>query len=254
MRTEKISFIGSQETALSAAIDLPDADMPRAWVIYAHCFTCNKNYKLLRYMTQIFTEYGYGALRFDFTGTGHSPGAFHRTSLTSRVRDIQAAFKFVQSRDAHIPVILMGHSLGGIAVLMAAQSENYCMPVITLSMPADLTGLADRLEASGQWDASEEMLHIEIAGQKTQLGKAFLDELRRTNPETLLSALTCPVFMMHATQDEVVPISQGRCLFEHANTLSSFWSLQEADHLLSREPSARAAGQSVVAWLEYLFY
>jgi putative redox protein len=242
----RIEFDGSQGERLSARLDLPDGE-PRAWALFAHCFTCSKDFVASRRVGQALAERGVGVLRFDFTGLGSSAGDFANTDFSSNVDDLVAAADWLR-REHAAPQILVGHSLGGAAVLAAAARIPEAVGVATVGAPSDpehVTGLfADRraeIEARGEAE-------VQLAGRRFKIRKGFLDDVAGTKLEEAIAGLRTALLVLHSPTDAQVGIENASRIFLAARHPKSFVSLDDADHLLSRPRDAEYAAEMIAAW------
>jgi pimeloyl-ACP methyl ester carboxylesterase len=247
MKSRPIDFENRGGLRLSARLDLPAAGAPRAYALYAHCFTCNKDLTGAFHLSRALTDAGLAVLRFDFTGLGQSEGDFADTGFTSSVADLEDAAAFL-AREHKPAGLLIGHSLGGAAVLMAAAKIDSVKAVATIGAPADpahvLHHLADqrhKLEAEGE-------ARIMVAGRGFTLRRRFLDDLTGHRFGEALDRLDRPLLVLHAPLDETVGIDHAARLFAAARHPKSFVSLDRADHLLTRPEDARYAGVVIAAW------
>jgi len=242
----RIEFDGSQGERLSARLDLPDGE-PRAWALFAHCFTCSKDFVASRRVGQALAERGVAVLRFDFTGLGSSAGDFANTDFSSNVDDLVAAADWLR-REHAAPQILVGHSLGGAAVLAAAARIPEAVGVATIGAPSDpehVTGLfADRraeIEARGEAE-------VQLAGRRFKIRKGFLDDVAGTKLEEAIAGLRTALLVLHSPIDAQVGIENASRIFQAARHPKSFVSLDDADHLLSRPRDAEYAAEMIAAW------
>ncbi len=246
-RTERFTFIGSSEADLAARLDLPE-DEPRAFALFAHCFTCSKDLVAAGRISRRLVERGFGVLRFDFTGLGSSEGEFANTTFTSNVEDLVLAATALGARHA-APSVLIGHGLGGAAVLAAAPRLPDVLAVATIGAPFDpghirhlfpdeaLARLADDGRAS-----------VTIAGRTFTVGAQLLVDADEQHLETALRELKRPLLVMHAPLDNVVDIDNARRIFDAARHPKSFVALDGADHMLSRHPDADYAADVLAVW------
>jgi putative redox protein len=232
---------------LSALLDLPVDGAPSAYAVFAHCFTCSKDFKAVYHIARALTRERVGVLRFDFTGLGESSGDFADTSLRSNVEDLLAAAEFLTARFAG-PQLLIGHSFGGAAVLQAAPAIPSCRAVVTIAAPADPRHVSKTLGPAIATIASRGEAEVNIAGRTFTLRKKFLDDLSGIDPEAAIRNLNRALLVMHSPLDEVVAIENATRIFQAARHPKSFVSLDQADHLLSNLADARYAGTVIAAW------
>ena len=171
--SQRVRFRGALGHELIGALDLP-ATRPRAFALFAHCFTCSKDLKAARWISRALAEQGYGVLRFDFTGLGESEGDFECTDFSSNVSDLLAAIELLRSEHRE-PSLLVGHSLGGAAVLVAAAEVEECRAVATIGAPSDTAHLLDGVLSGADPDA--EVQELQLAGRRFRVGKQLLEDL-----------------------------------------------------------------------------
>lgn len=232
---------------LSARLDLPVRGRPAAYALFAHCFTCTKNVKVAYHISRTLAKAQIGVLRFDFTGLGQSGGDFADTSLTTQAADLLAAADFLAARDEG-PKLLIGHSFGGSAVLLAAAAIPAARAVVTLAAPADPLHISRALGPAAETIAARGEAEVHIDGRPFVLRRRFLDDLKRYDPEDLLKTLNRALLIMHSPLDAVVGIENAARIFQLARHPKSFVSLDQADHLLSNPEDARYAGAVIAAW------
>jgi putative redox protein len=247
MKTRTISFAGSNGDTLSARLGLPEDAPPRACALFAHCFTCSKDLRSVVQMTQALTDEGIAVLRFDFTGLGESEGDFADTSFSSNVGDLHAAAGWMETH-LQAPAILIGHSLGGAAVLQATAALDSVLAVATIGSPFDpahVTGLfvhhIDEIEATGEAE-------VVLAGRRFTVREEFLRDLEGQRMERVIRELGRPLLIFHSPVDQTVGIENAGLIFEAARHPKSFISLDDADHLLLREVDSRYVGTVLAAW------
>lgn len=247
MPYEKLSFEGASGAALSARLELPSVGTPKAYAVFAHCFTCGKDIKGATIIARGLAEQGIAVLRFDFTGLGQSGGDFAHEHYRSNVGDILSAMQALSERD-QAPSLLIGHSLGGAAVLSAAAQSPQIKAVATIGAPADpahvLKSFADKIaEIEDQGQAE-----VCLANRPFTITKAFLNEARRYCQPEAIARLRAALLVLHAPLDNQVSIDDAGLIFAAAKHPKSFISLDQADHLLSRESDARYVASSIATW------
>lgn len=243
IRTE---FTGSQGAKLAARLDTPDTP-PRAWAVFAHCFTCSKDTKAAARIARALAAAGFGVLRFDFTGLGGSGGDFANTHFSSNVNDLVAAADWLRAEHG-IPALLVGHSLGGAAVLAAAHRIADARAVATLGAPFDPAHVTHQFGDDLQVIAEQGQATVTLAGRPFTITRAFLDDLGGQAQGERIRQLRRPLLVMHAPQDRVVSIDNAAAIFKAALHPKSFVSLDGADHLLNREQDARFAADVIATW------
>jgi len=246
MRTERFHFTGEGGHQLAAALDLPDGQV-RAYALFAHCFTCGKDVLAARRIAAALAVKGIAVLRFDFTGLGSSEGEFANATFSSNVADlVRAANHLRETRKA--PAILIGHSLGGAAVLAAAGQIPDAKAVVTIAAPSDpahVTHLfADRLQ-----DIREQgEVEVSLAGRPFRIKRQFLDTIAEHNLMAEIARMHKALLVLHAPTDDVVGIDNATRIFVAAKHPKSFVSLAGADHLLSKKADADYVADIIAAW------
>lgn len=247
MQFLKLNFPNAQGQRLAARLDLPLDEKPRAYAIFAHCFTCTKNFKALVHINQALTRNGIAVLRFDFTGLGESDGDFAATNFSTNVADLVAAARYLEMHfDA--PSLLIGHSLGGAAVLQAAVDIPSCRAVATIAAPAEPAHLARLLEDRHHERSLTGETEVFLGGRPFKVTRQLLDDLARSRLEKTLGQLNRPLLILHSSQDEIVSMDNAVRLFEMARQPKSLVSLDDADHLLSRHEDCVYVGMMLAAW------
>jgi putative redox protein len=244
----QVKFEGAYGDQLSGRLDLPGSAEPRAHALFAHCFTCSKDIWAASYISTALAELGIAVLRFDFTGLGHSEGEFASTNFSSNVADLVAAAGFMRTSYG-APQILIGHSLGGAAVLAAAARVPEAAAVVTLAAPADFTNLQRRLAAVAPEIRSEGEARLTIGDRSFPIRRQFIEDLDRHRMLESIAALDRALLIFHSPRDEIVDIDNARRIFEAANQPKSFISLDDADHLLTRRDDAEYVAAVIAAWV-----
>lgn len=246
MRTQRLDFTNDAGIRLSGRLEEPD-EPARAWAVLAHCFTCGKDNLASVRISRALARRGIGTLRFDFTGLGGSEGAF-ATGFGADVRDLVSA---VRAMDAagKAPSLLVGHSMGGAAVIAAAGDLPTIAAVVTIAAPFDVAHVLEsfgpdtlrRIEEQG--DAE-----VRLADRSFRVGRAFVQELREQDQLSRIASLRRPLLVLHAPRDMVVGIDHASRIFMAAHHPKSFVSLDDADHLLSRPADADYAADVITSW------
>jgi uncharacterized OsmC-like protein/fermentation-respiration switch protein FrsA (DUF1100 family) len=248
MQFQKLYFKNSDGKRLAARLDLPLDEKPTAFAVFAHCFTCTKNFNAVVNINRALASHGIAVLRFDFTGLGESEGDFSETSFSTNVADLVSAAEFL--KDAYeAPKLLIGHSLGGAAVIHAAREISSAEAVSTIAAPAELTGLFRFIDGpSTEYPEIKGETAINISGRKFKIKKQFLDDLRQENMEEAVRALRKPLLIFHSPLDQIVSIDQAAKIFTGARHPKSFISLDRADHLLTNREDSLYVGSVLAAW------
>jgi len=247
VNTERLEFPGALGDALAARLER-SAQQPAAYALFAHCFTCSKDLKAVRRISRSLAVNGIAVLRFDFTGLGESEGDFADTNFSSNLDDLVAAADFLR-KEFEAPRLLVGHSLGGAAVLAAAHRVDECRAVATIAAPSSTSHLRDLLRQEAPAVEDQGQAEVELAGRSIRIRKQLLDDLAEHKLTDAISALNRPLVIFHAHTDQVVGIKHARQIFAAAKHPKSFISLDQADHLLlADERDARFVGDVLAAW------
>ena len=247
MRKESFDFAGAGGDQLAGLLQLPDAE-PLAYALFAHCFTCGKDVRAAAQLSRSLAELGIATLRFDFTGLGASDGDFAASTFSSNVQDLVAAADALRERHA-APRLLIGHSLGGAAVLAAAQSVPECVAVATIGAPFDTAHALHLLGDAVTEVEREGVATVEIAGRSFRVGRDLVRDLASQDQAARIASLHRALLVMHAPTDATVGIENASRIFAAARHPKSFVSLDTADHLLSRREDAAYAAQVLAAWV-----
>lgn len=232
---------------LAALLEKP-AEEPRAWALFAHCFSCSKDLKAVAWISRVLVEHDIGVLRFDFTGLGESEGDFSHTNFSSNLEDVVAAADFLR-REHRAPRLLIGHSLGGAAVLAAAGRIPEATAVATIATPSDTTHLSEGLIRMAPEIEERGEAEIHLGGQTFCIRKQFIDDLRQQTLLRSVRELDRALLVLHSPADEVVEIEHARRIFDAAGEPKSFVSLDRADHLLMNDrKDARYVADVLAAW------
>lgn len=248
MQFQRLTFPNADGKRLAGRLDLPVDEKPSAYAIFAHCFTCTKNFNAVVNIDRALAMQGIAVLRFDFTGLGESEGDFSETSFTTNVSDLIAAADFLREK-YEAPKLLIGHSLGGAAVLQAASSIPSIEAVATIAAPADPSNIVRFLGESSKEDleTNGETL-INFSGREFKIRRQFLSDLQQNNMEKTIRELRRPLLVFHSPLDQIVRIENAAKIFMAARHPKSFISLDKADHLLSRREDSLYVGSVLAAW------
>ncbi len=241
-----IRFPGALGDTLAARLDLPP-NAPVAFALFAHCFTCSKDTLAASRISAALTAHGIGVLRFDFTGLGGSQGDFANTNFSSNIADLIAAARWLRDQ-RRAPQILIGHSLGGAAVLAAAGQIPEAAAVATIGAPFDPVHVRHLLESAiGEIEAAGEA-EVALAGRKFRIKKQFLEDLGSQNTRDRIAGLRKALLIFHSPRDTTVDIENAAQIFMAAKHPKSFVSLDTADHLLTRKEDAAYVAAVLAAW------
>jgi putative redox protein len=244
-----LTFKGSQGHDLSARLDQPEDKKPRAYILFAHCFTCGKDVIGASNIAKALVKEGYAVLRFDFTGLGSSGGDFANTNFSSNIADLICAADFMRET-LQAPQLLIGHSLGGAAVLVAARSIPEINAVATIGAPSDSDHVTETFACDVDKIMEDGEAEICLVGRPFTIKKQFLEDLQSQDMAGVLQALNKPLLVLHAPTDQVVGIENASQIFSIAKHPKSFISLDTADHLLSKRDDAFYAASAIAGWVE----
>ncbi len=246
VHSKKVSFEGAHGATLAARLDMPEGE-PEACALFAHCFTCSKEIFAATQISRHLADKGIALLRFDFTGLGHSGGEFANTNFSSNVDDLVAAADFMR-REFQAPSILVGHSLGGTAVLQAAGQIPEAKAVCTIGAPFDPTHVEQIFAAELSRLDDEDSTEVHIGGRQFTVARDFLDDIRSVEMERSIRALRRSLLIFHSPTDKIVGVDNARLIFEAARHPKSFVTLDGADHLLTNERDAQYVAEMIATW------
>ena len=247
MKSQKVSFNNRDNIEIKGRIDLPEEGEPRAFALFAHCFTCNKNLNAVRNISKALNASGFGVLRFDFTGLGESDGDFAESNFSSNVTDLIDAADYL-SKEYMSPSLLVGHSLGGAAAVFASAQIDGVTAYATIGAPSQPEHVShfvdhkkDELKAHGE-------VEVNIGGRPFKVKKQFIDDIESKNAFAILRDNQKPILILHSPVDSIVSIDNATDIYKHARHPKSFISLDDADHLLSNEADSIYAGKVIATW------
>ncbi len=244
----KVSFKNNTGYELSARLELPIDQHPLAYAIFAHCFTCSKNVRAARSISQCLTKRGIAVLRFDFAGLGDSEGDFSDTNFTSNVADLTAAAHYL-AENLKAPAILIGHSLGGAAVLAAASDIPSIKAVVTIGAPSEPAHVQHLVQSASQEIETNGQARVNIGQQSFNIKKQFLEDIQQTTLKNKINRLGKALLVLHAPQDRIVTIDNAEKIYLAARHPKSFISLDGADHLLTKKEDGHYAGEVIASWV-----
>ena len=247
MPTERITFPGHDGTELAARLDKPDGPH-LGTALFAHCFTCSKDIPAARRIASRLAAMGIAVLRFDFTGLGHSDGEFENTSFTTNVGDLLAACKHLSSNDMP-PGLLIGHSLGGAAVLKAAGELPSVKAVATIGAPFDPSHVTHNFSDALPKIKKDGVAEVELAGRKIKIGQGFIEDISSASLKPAIAGLKRALLVLHAPRDKIVGVENASEIFMAAKHPKSFVTLDDADHLITNADDAEYAAEVIAAWV-----
>jgi len=244
---ENISFQNRNGATLSGVIHEPQTGAVVACALFAHCFTCTKNSKAAVRIAEALADEGIKVLRFDFTGLGQSEGDFSSTHFSSNVDDLIDAANYLSSR-GEPPALLVGHSLGGTAVLAAAHEIESALAVATIGSPANASHVLHLIEDGLEQIESDGQATVKLAGRPFNIKKDFVEDVRTQSVCENIGKLRKALLVMHSPVDELVGIEQAAMIYKQAMHPKSFVSLDNADHLLTRDRDSLYAAKVLATW------
>ncbi|MFG5380307.1 alpha/beta fold hydrolase [Yoonia sp. R2-816] len=246
MPTEKLTFTGHAGDTLAARLDLPGGPH-LATALFAHCFTCSKDITAARRIAARLAAMGVAVLRFDFTGLGHSEGEFENTNFTSNVQDLHAACAALEQKGM-APSLLIGHSLGGAAVIKAAPDMPSVKAVVTIGAPFDPGHVTHNFADAIPEIVDQGVAEVNLGGRPFRIGKSFVDDVSEVALSSSLAKLGAALLVLHAPRDATVGIENASDIFLAAKHPKSFVTLDDADHLVTRPADAEYAADVIAAW------
>jgi putative redox protein len=247
MNTKRVYFTNDKGQKLAAKLELPIDKKPEAFALFAHCFTCNMNLNAVKHISTALTERGFGILRFDFTGLGQSEGDFADTNFSSNVEDLVCAADFL-CQEYEAPKLIIGHSLGGTAAMLAGSAIDSIQAIATIGAPSSPIHVKKQFSDYLDTIIQEKEAKVELAGRPFIIKKQFIDDLQNQNMEKVIDELHKPILVLHSPQDNTVSIDNAAQIYSKALHPKSFVSLDGADHLLSQKKDSQYAGSVIATW------
>ena len=248
----KLNITNEKGHKLQAFLELPADQKPQYYAIFAHCFTCSSSLSAVRNISRSLTGHGFGVLRFDFTGLGRSEGEFSDSYFSANVDDLLAVNNYLKDH-YQAPSLLVGHSLGGAAVIVAASKLDNVKAVATVGAPATVSHVT-HLFSHGINEVKEKgEVEINIGGRPFKINETFVADFDKVNLPEITKNLRKPLLIMHAPFDGIVGIENAHKLYHDAHHPKSFVSLDDADHLLSNSKDSRYAGNIIGTWVQRYF-
>lgn len=245
IQQERLDFSNPNGELLAGLLERPDE--ARACALFAHCFTCSKTIGAATRIARALAARAIAVLRFDFTGLGNSEGDFENTNFSSNVADLIAAAEHLR-RLGRPPDLLIGHSLGGAAVIAAAKSIPECRGVVTIAAPSDPGHVKHLFQESLETIVEDGEALVELAGRRFTITRQFIDDIAEKSLRQDLGTLHRPLLIFHSPVDEIVSIEHARHIFDAAKHPKSFVSLDEADHLITRPADSDYVAEVIAAW------
>ncbi|WP_405224479.1 alpha/beta fold hydrolase [Dokdonia sp. Asnod1-B02] len=247
MRSSKINFTNAQGEVLSGKLDLPANQDPHNFAIFAHCFTCTKDFSAVRNVSRALASQGFGVLRFDFTGLGDSDGDFADTNFSSNVDDLISAADFL-AKEYKAPSLLVGHSLGGAAAIFAGGKIDTIKAVATIGAPSNPVHVQKQLGAQLATIREEGQAQVKLAGRDFTFKKQFIDNLEENSCVDAARDLHEALLILHSPQDDTVSIKNAEEIYLAAHHPKSFVTLDGSEHLLIDKENASYVGKIIAGW------
>jgi putative redox protein len=244
-----ITFPNADGHQLAARLEMPADNNPHAFAIFAHCFTCSKNLNAVTHISRALTQTGMAVLRFDFTGLGESEGDFSDTNFSTNIQDLEAAASFLENNYS-APNLLIGHSLGGAAVLIASTRIETVEAVVTIGAPADPEHVQRLIQPNIETIDTEGEASVSLGGRSFIIKKQFLDDLKDAEHNHQIEKIHKPLLILHSPNDQSVGIENAAKIYQQAHHPKSFISLDKADHLLSRKEDSLYVSSIISTWVE----
>ncbi|WP_452223352.1 bifunctional alpha/beta hydrolase/OsmC family protein [Lacinutrix chionoecetis] len=247
MNSQKLNFTNNEGVTLTGRLELPVDQHPHNFAIFAHCFTCNKNFSAVKNISRALTSNGFGVLRFDFTGLGESDGEFENTNFSGNVEDLISASAYLKENYS-APTLLIGHSLGGAASIFSAAKIDSIKAIATIGAPSNPKHVKHLLESSVDEIKANGKAKVNIGGRPFTIKKQFLDDIETKSLPDVAKNLKKALLVMHSPQDTIVGIQNAEDIYIAARHPKSFVSLDGADHLLTKKEDSTYVGNVISNW------
>lgn len=252
MRSSRLSIINNKGYKLQAHLELPENESPEHYAIFAHCFTCSSTLNAVRNISRALTKYGFGVIRFDFTGLGRSEGNFSESYFSANVDDLVAVNEYI-TQHYKAPSLLIGHSLGGAAVIVAASKLSNIKAVATIGTPADVSHVKHLFSHGIEEVKQKGEVEINIGGRPFRINNEFVADFDKTDLAEITKKLRKPILIFHSPIDTIVSIQNAQELYINAHHPKSFISLDNADHLLTNPQDSIYTGNIIGTWVQRYF-
>lgn len=252
MNTVRLEIVNRKGLKLQAYLELPANQKPNHFAIFAHCFSCNSNFNAVKNISRSLSNHGFGVLRFDFTGLGKSEGAFAESHFSANVEDLLDVSKYLEN-NYKAPSLLVGHSLGGSAVIVAASKLKNVKAVATVGAPATINHVTHLFSHAVDEVHEKGEVEVQIGGRPFKINQDFINDFSKTDLPEVIKELRKPILVMHAPFDKIVGIENAHQIYHNAIHPKSFVSLDDADHLLSKSSDSIYVGNMIATWVERYF-
>ncbi|MDC1162001.1 alpha/beta fold hydrolase [Tenacibaculum sp.] len=252
MKNTKLTIVNQKGHKLQAYLELPANQKPNHYAIFAHCFTCSSTLGAVKNISRSLTQHGFGVLRFDFTGLGRSEGEFSESHFSANVDDLIAVNDYLET-NYEAPALLVGHSLGGAAVITAASQLKNIKAVATVGAPSNVGHVKHLFSHGIEEVKTQGEVEINIGGRPFKINQEFVDNFDKTNLPEIVKNLRKPILILHSPIDKIVSINNAQELYHNAHHPKSFISLDNADHLLSNSKDSLYVGNLIGSWVTRYF-
>ncbi len=252
MKTIKLTIPNRKGINLNAVLEFPANQKPNYYAIFAHCFTCSSSLSAVRNVSRSLTQHGFGVIRFDFTGLGRSEGEFADSHFSANVEDLIDVHQYIKN-EFETPSLLIGHSLGGAAVLVAASLLDDIKAVATVGAPATVSHVKHLFSHAVESIPEKGNVEVNIGGRPFHIDKEFVENFDKTNLPNIVKNLRKPLLIMHAPFDRIVGIENAQKLYTSAHHPKSFVTLDDADHLLTDSKDSKYVGDVIGTWVQRYF-
>jgi uncharacterized OsmC-like protein/esterase/lipase len=252
MNTVKLEIENRKGLKLQAYLELPANQKPNQFAIFAHCFSCNSNFNAVKNISRSLSNHGFGVLRFDFTGLGKSEGEFAESHFSANVEDLLDVHTYLE-KHYKAPALLVGHSLGGAAVIVAASKLESVKAVATIGAPASVNHVTHLFSHAINDIPEKGEIEVQIGGRPFKINQDFVADFNKTDLPKIIKELRKPILVLHAPFDKIVGIENAHQIYHNAIHPKSFVSLDTADHLLSKSSDSIYVGNMIGTWAERYF-
>ena len=252
MKTTKLEIINKKGLKLQAYLEVPANQKPNHFAIFAHCFSCNSNFKAVKNISRSLTNHGFGVVRFDFTGLGKSEGEFAESHFSANVEDLIDVNNYLE-RHYKAPSVLIGHSLGGAAAIVAASKLENIKAVSTIGAPASVEHVTHLFSHAIEAVAAKGEVEVHIGGRPFKINQDFVADFSKTDLLEIIKKLRKPLLVMHSPIDKIVGIKNAQEIYQNAQHPKSFISLDNADHLVTKTEDSLYIGNMIGSWVQRYF-
>lgn len=252
MRITKLNITNKKGYKLQAYLELPVNQKPNYYAIFAHCFTCSSTLGVVKNISRSLTQHGFGVIRFDFTGLGRSEGNFSESYFSANVDDLIVVNRYI-TKHFDAPCLLIGHSLGGAAAIVASSKLENIKAVATIGAPANIAHVKHLFSHGIENIANEDEVEVNIGGRPFKINQEFVSDFDKTNLPQITKSLRKPILILHSPTDTIVGVNNAQELYLNAHHPKSFISLDNADHLLSNPKDSIYAGNIIGTWVARYF-